>query len=97
MLRLLLTCAMPLCSNCGPAAMSPFEEEEQVQGAVASCPVSPNRWQDRGSSPKTGRFAAQLLQTLSIQLHGWFVFCHSFVCPAAIVCECLSLAFTKAY
>lgn len=43
-LRLLLTCAIPLCSNCGPAAMSPFEEEEQVQGAVASCPVSPNRW-----------------------------------------------------
>lgn len=50
-----------------------------MQGAVTSCPVSPNRWQDRSSSPKSGRFAAQLLQTLSTQLCGWFVFCHGFV------------------
>lgn len=81
MLRLLLTHIMLLYSNCGPATMSPFEEEEQVQGAVASCPVSPNRWQLWSSSPKSGKFAAQLLQTLSIQLCGWFVFYHGFVQP----------------
>lgn len=31
------------CSNHGPGSVSPFEEEEQVQGTVATCPVSPQQ------------------------------------------------------
>lgn len=35
---------MPLSSNSGPGTVSPFEEEEQVQGTVATCPVSCRRF-----------------------------------------------------
>lgn len=49
----------PLSSNYGPATVSPFEEEEQVQGTVATCRVSPPQGKTGVKSREQGRSEAQ--------------------------------------